>query len=390
VTAEALDSVQEPTRAPLSASAVPRLLSCPASAVLPQREYNTAHSAAGSARHADREAAADVRDLTRLPDEVASMIRSSDRLIVEQVFAYDVATGEARRIGPVPREQYHTIERGPFELLGKPDLVIIGAAGAIVVDYKGFEPVAPAESNAQLATYALMVARTYEVDAVDAAIVYEIRRPSIATLEAMDLDAHAERLRQLHGDVARAVREPGRYLATGPHCKYCPAFDACPRQQALRVDVETGLVSMRVEQSIPFADDEEAQWALDLLAELKLIEARLHAALAARAKERPIPLRNGKMWGERDVLGKEKLVADVVHAVMTEKYGPKIAEIAAPRVATKKAIKEALGFVGADSVAEAERELLAAIKASGGTKQDRKTEVGEYEPGPRLIEAPSR
>lgn len=371
----------------LSASAVARLLACPASAALPQREYNTAYAVSGTARHADREAAADVRDLSRLPAEVSSMIRSSDRLIVESVFAYDVATDVGRMIGPVPRDRYHEIERGPFEIFGKPDLVIIGGAGAIVVDYKGYEPVAPAESNAQLATYALMVARTYEIDEVHATIVYEIRRPSIATLEAIDLDAHAERLRQLHGDVARAAREPGRYLKTGPHCKYCPAFDACPRQLALRVDVETGLVSMRVEQSIPFADDEEAQWALDLLAELKLIETRLHAALAVRAKERPIPLRNGKMWGERDVLGKEKLAGDVVHAVMSARYGPKIAEIAAPRVATKKAIKEALGFVGADSVAEAERELLAEVKAAGGARRDTKTEVGEYDPGPRMVES---
>lgn len=359
----------------LSASATARVIACPASAVLPQLPYDTKHAAAGTERHAAREDAANKRDLSRLPPAVASMLRPSDTLLAEHVFAYDAATGLGRHIGPVAREEYPRIGLGPFEIPGKPDLVIVGHRQAIVVDYKGFEEVEPAERNRQLATYALMVARAFDLDEVTVVIVYELRRPSIATLEALDLDAHAAALRQMFVDVAAARMNPGRYLATGKHCRYCEAFHACPRQKALEVDVETGLVRVRVEDVIPFADDEEAQWALDLLGELKLLETRIRAALEARAKARPIPLPSGKVWGPIPKLGKRKLDAAIVYEVVAARHGAKIAEVAAPRVATQKAIKEALEFVDGDA-----RELLEEVEARGGLKRDERIEIGEHDP----------
>lgn len=372
--------VATPLREVLSASAIPRLLACPASAVLPHRPYDTKHAAAGTVRHTAREVAADMRDMSKLPPQVAGMIRPSDRLLAEHVFSYDTATGAARHHGPVPRELYHTLGLGPFERPGKPDLVIVGHRQAIVVDYKGFEEVESAETNAQTATYALMVARAFDLDEVTVAIVYEIRRPSIADLGPLDLDAHAARLRQLEVDVAAARREPWRYLRTGPHCKYCEAFHACPKQKALQLDVETGLISVRVDDVIPFADDEEAQWALDLLGELKTLQTRIRAALEVRASARPVPLRNGNAWGPREKLGKSKLDAGVAFDVVKEKHGPQIAELAAPRVATQKAIKDALEFVDGDP-----NEVFNEIRARDGWKRDKRTEIEEYEPGPKLV-----
>jgi hypothetical protein len=362
----------------LSASAVPRILACPTSIVLPQRAYHTAWADQGSVRHAAREVAADLRDLSGLPPVVAQMIRPSDRLLTEHVFTYDAVTGTARHVGPLARDLYHTLNLGPFEFPGKPDLVIAAEDRVVVVDHKGFEEVEAAESNRQTATYALMVARALGVDEVIVVIAYEIRRPSIATLEALDLDAHAAALRQMFVDVAAARMNPGRYLAIGPHCKYCEAFHDCPLQKALIVDVESGLISMRVED--PFSDDEEAQWALDLLGEIKLIQTRIHAALAARATARPIPLRDGQMWGPRETLGSTKLDASIVYEVVRELHGAPIAEIAAPRKATQKAIREALEFVDGDPKA-----LLEVVKARGGSKRDTTTTIEAYEPGPRLV-----
>jgi RecB family exonuclease len=369
-----------------SASSVPRLLACPASAVLPQREYRTVHAAQGQERHLAREVAADLRDLKRLPAAVAAMIRPSDRLLAEHVFTYDSASDTGRHIGPISRDQYPTLGLGPFERPGKPDLVVIGTDGAIVIDYKAFEEVASADENAQLATYALMVARALGLDEVTVVIVYEIRRPSIATLTALDFDAHAARLRKLYLDVAAARMNPGRVLAVGPHCKYCPAFDACPRQKALALDVETGLISVRVEETYPFADDEEAAWALDLLAELKRLATRIHAGLETRARVRPIPLANGNAWGPQEKRGKLRLVGDVVHAVMLERHGKALADMAAPRAASQKALREALEFAGADeTLKDALADVLADVEARGGSKRDTKTMLEEYEPGPRLV-----
>ena len=366
-----------------TASAVPRLLACATSATLPQRDYRTTDAARGQERHAALELAAVRRDVASLPEAVRRMIRPSDRLLVEEVFGYDVAAGTARHFGPVPREAYATLRLGPFERLGKPDLVVLGTDGVIVVDYKGFEEVTPADRNTQLATYALMVARWLGVDEVTVVIVYEYRAPSIATLEALDLDAHASRLRQLELDVAAARGAPARFLATGPHCKYCPAFDACPLQQALAVDAETGLLAARVEELYPFADDREAAWALDLLEELKRLTTRIRAGLEVRAQARPIPLADGKLWGPRAKLGKLKLDGNIVHEIIAARHGLKLAEVAAPRQASQKAIREALEFAGAD---ETMADVLDEIKARGGARKDTKTTIEAYEPGPRLVE----
>lgn len=369
----------------LSASSIPRLLACPTSAVLPQREYSTAHAAAGQERHLDREVAADLRDIKRLPADVAGMIRSSDQLLAEHSFVLNVATEEVRQLGAVGHRAYGPL--APFEVGGTVDLLIVGTDRLIIVDYKGFEEVASADENAQLATYALMVARAFGIDEVTVVIVYEIRRPSIATLEALDLDAHAARLRQVFVDVASARMNPGRFIATGPHCKYCPAFDVCPRQKALAIDVETGLIAMRIDQTIPFADDEEADWALDLCAELGRLQARIKAALEVRAKARPIPRANGMMWGPVDKRGNEKLDGEITHAVMAEKHGPALAAMAAPRAASKKAVREALRFAGAEStLEEAFETVYEEVKARGGVKSGTKTVIEEYEPGPRLVE----
>jgi uncharacterized protein DUF2800 len=368
----------------LSASSIPRLIACPASAVLPHRAYNTVHAAAGQERHLDREVAADLRDLKRLPASVASMIRSSDELLTEHAFVLNVATEEVHQLGRVGHRGYGAL--GPFEVGGTVDLLIVGTDRLIVVDYKGFEEVAPAEENAQLATYALMVSRAFGVDEVTVVIVYEIRRPSIAELGPLDLDAHAARLRQVYVDVAAARMNPGRYLKTGSHCKYCEAFNDCPRQKALAVDVETGLIEMRLEETIPFADDDEATWALDLCAELGRLQARIKAALEVRAKARPIPLRNGKAWGPIDKRGNEKLDGETTYAVMLERHGQALANLAAPRAASKKAVREALRFAGADStLEEAFDAVYDEVKARGGIKTGSKTVIEEYEPGPKLV-----
>ncbi len=361
----------------LSASAVPRLLKCATSAVLPQHRYQTVHAEDGQERHGTMESAADVGAHDELPAAVQELIRPGDELATECAFAFDVATGCARELGHIKRRDYPAMS--PYELPGTCDLLIRGNGRICVVDYKGFDQVDTAEDNTQLATYGLMAARTYGYDEVTVAIVYlgGLRRPSIAVLAALDLDAHAERLKQLHGDVLRAAANPEAYLATGKHCTYCPAFMACPRQMELQVDLGSGVVAMRVEGSIPFNDDDEAAAAMELLAQIKLISTRLQAALYARATERPFMLRSGKMLGPREKESNETLVPDVVYEVVKQLHGQHIADAAVVRSATKKQLKEALGYVGAKSVAAAEREVLAAVRAKGGIPPRKKRIVIE-------------
>ena len=371
----------------LSASGVARALACPASLVLPQHRYETSHAAAGTERHADDEAAIDLgNEDDVLPAKVLAMIRPDDRKATECAFAYDCATGTARELGHIKHRAYADLS--PFEIPGTADLVILGGGRAIVVDKKGHERVGAAETNEQTLSLALMVARTYGLDEITVVIYYEIGAPDIATIGALDLDGHAERLKTLLVDIARAQVEPTKFLAMGKHCRYCQAFLSCPRQHALTLEVGSAQAAMAIEARIPFADDADAAAAFDLLGRIKMLTARISAALYARAAERPIPLLNGNVFGPREKQGNEKLDGDVVYAVIRDQHGQGIADAAVVRQATKKRIKEALVFAGSKGeIAKLERAVLAEVAARGGSSRETKTVIEEYEPEMKKLEA---
>ena len=352
----------------ISASAIPRLLACPASHRLPHHDYQSTHATAGQDRHAEAEAAADTGG--ELHPVVRSLMVEGDQLATECAFAYDCATDSARELGHVDR-RYGTL--APYELPGTMDLLIRGEGRAVVVDYKSYAEVEAAATNTQLATYALMVARAYGLDEVTVAIVYLVggRRPSIATLGPLDLDAHAARIKRLHVDVAR-VSAP----VSGPHCKYCPAFLSCPIQHALTIDVGETL-PMEIERRIPFDDDASAAEAFDLLQRIKVLSTRIQAALYARAAERPIPLGNGMVLGSRTVEGNDRIDGDIAYAVIRERHGQAVADAAVERHATKKRLGDALKpLVG--KLAPEMRAVLAEVETRGGISSKPTTRVEVY------------
>jgi len=352
----------------ISASAIPRLLACPASHRLPHHDYQSTHATAGSDRHAEAEAAADTGG--ELHPAVVALMVEGDQLATECAFAYDCATDSARELGHVDR-RYRDL--APYEIPGTMDLLILGPGRAVVVDYKSFAEVDPAERNTQIATYALMVARTYGLDEVTVAIVYLVggRRPSIATLGPLDLDAHAARLRRLHVDVARPSAP-----VSGPHCRYCPAFLSCPVQHALIIDVGDAL-PLAIERSIPFDDDQSAAEAFDLLARIKTLSTRIQAALYARAAERPVPLANGMVLGARTVEGNDRIDGNVAYEVVRERHGQDVADQAVERHATRKRLSDALKpLVG--KLAPELRAVLAEVEARGGIERRESTRVEVY------------
>lgn len=364
----------------LSASGAARALACPASLVLPQHEYSSKHADAGTDRHADTEAAIDLgNEEDVLPAQVLAMIQDGDARATECAFAYDCATDAARELGHIKHRAYENLS--PFEIPGTVDILIKGNGRAIVIDKKGFERVGPAESNEQTMTYALMVARTYGFDEITIVIYYEIGGVDVATVSALDLDAHAERLKALMVDTARAQVEPTKFLKTGRHCKYCNAFLSCSKQHALTLEAGSGAMAMSVESKIPFQDDADAAAAFDLLGRIKMLTARIGAALYARASDRPIPLSNGNVFGPVEKQGNEKLDGDVVYAVVKERHGQGLADAAVVRTATKKRLADALRFAGSKGeVAKLERAVLEEVRSRGGAKRESKTVVEEYEP----------
>lgn len=355
-----------------SASAVPRLLACPGSAHLRQSEYNTKYADDGDDRHADAEAAVDLGATDELPWQVAQMLQPGDEMATECAMAYDVSDDTGRALGHIKHRDYKDLR--PFEVPMTLDLVIRGNGRIVYVDYKSFEEVDSATDNAQLATGALALARAAGLDEVTVAIVYlgaEWRPADIAVLGPLDLDAHAVRLRDL-------VRSDDRTLRVNKHCKYCPAFHDCPQQRQIATDA--GALATRVEQMVPFQDDDDAADAYDLWQRIKVVVARMGAALHARAADRPIPLRSGKLFARVEKPGNEKLDGDVVHRVLKEQFSPEIADAAVVRTATKKRIGEALkGRRGAEKAA------LAAIRLAGGVSQKPSYGFEEQDPQPKAL-----
>jgi hypothetical protein len=361
-----------------SASVVPLLLACPGSAHLQHADYKSKWADLGDDRHGDAEAAADLRDDDELPRQVRAMLEPGDQLSAECAFMIDVSDESVRALGHIKREDYPPA--GPFEIPGKVDLIIYGTRRVIVVDYKGFEEVDSAATNEQLATYALMVARAGGLLEITVAIVYlgaDWRPADVATLYAMDLDAHAERLRGMMTSSDRTIR-------VNKHCKYCHAFLFCPEQKRFGEEAAGGALAVRVEAMIPFANDDDAADAFELLQRVKMFAARLTAAVYARAAERPIPLRNGKMFGAVAKQGNEKLDGDMVYEVMKELHGQTRADRAVARVATKKQLAMAIvGLPGAK--AKNELAVLTAVRERGGATRSAGTAIEEYTPGPRLV-----
>lgn len=364
----------------LSASGVPRALACPASVVLPQHHYNTEEAAAGTARHAEMEAAIDVGDAADvLPQAVLDLIEDGDEQYTELAMAYDCATNTARVLGH-GRQAYKRL--APFEIPGCLDLLIVGDGRAVVVDKKSYLRVGPE----QPLTYALMVARHYGLDEVTVCLFYELGAPDISTATALDLDAHAERLKGLLVDIARAQQEPARYLATGPHCRYCPAFLSCPKQHALTLEVSSGDGVIAIEKRIPFDDDADAARAFDLLGRIKMLTTRMEAALYARAADRPFFLSDGRVFGTYMKEGNEKLDGDIAYNVVRDLHGQGIADAAVERKASKKGIRDALKFVGKKGeIAKLERAAIAEIRKRGGVSQTTKPVTEPHAPELKLV-----
>lgn len=292
----------------LSASRLPLLERCPAAGALPAVwTESTDAQRAGTGRHRflqrAHELGVDVA-LAEIPAEApwraqcealaphAADLPHGD---YELAWAYDPAADTARCLGPWLDRAY---DARPGEVTGTADVVCPPAEGRpqwLVVDFKGTEAVEPAGSNLQLGFYALCVARAYDLDAVDVAIVYIEHDGSLrwdrAHLDTFALEAIAARVRAVVAAVARmsALAEPDGY-ATGLHCRRCPALALCPAQTRLLLAL---LADPPTPEGLATLSDEDAgrAWVALRVATEQL--DRASAAVHARAQVRGLPLPDG-------------------------------------------------------------------------------------------------
>lgn len=157
------------------------------------------------------------------------------------------------------------------------------------------EHVESARENAQLATLALAASRAHGCSRAVVGLVFEDGRVDAHELDALDLDAHAERLR----DLARGIDAQRAQPAPGTHCGYCPARSVCPTTREAVAETLPAL-AQAVGMLDPITSPEDAAARIVKLRMVKdaweTAEAGVDALLRAYAAERgAIPLGNGKV-----------------------------------------------------------------------------------------------
>ena len=366
----------------LTMSAIPRALACPASMVLPHTAYDTAAADDGAANHAEMEAAAINREWSKLPPTVATMLNSYDpeHVYPELALVYNYVLHEGRVLDRQASRDYAVVV--PYEIPGTADLVAVDRLNrhGLVVDYKRFEEVGHPRVNGQTTGYAAALACTFDLDTVDVVIAYlgeGKRYCETATLDAVDFATYRAKLMTLDASIAGARVTPDAYLATGRHCRWCPAFHACPEQTALVLELASD--AQVIERQLPLDDDAYAANAYAFLARIKILSKRLNDAVYARAAERPIPLPNGKVLGRVEKRGNLTLDADTVYQVMRAQHGQDAADAAVKRTASQTGIEDALR--GRVKVLSKEKDaVLKRVEELGGTSRKPSTAIEEYEP----------
>ena len=356
-----------------TASGLDRAIACPASVTLPQAPSTGAAAGAGSAIHAYL--ADPAHDLLSVPDEHRAACDAVDLSVLpagaewghEVALAWDADTGRARELGRDLGRRYP--ETAESEYVGTADVIGLTPKGVHVYDYKtGWGALPHPAENRQLRFLALAAARAYGRDSARVALIRlhdGVPRYQWADLDALDLDLTAAELRQ-----ARGAWVPGAPINQGDHCTYCPAFDACPAKLAL----------FRQAVDMPAITGENAAAVYVRAEAVAQVLGRVRAALEMRAREHPIELPDGRVYGPV-VSERESVDPIVTQATLTRLHGPDVAAKALDLKSSKAAIERAIATVAKrGEKAKLVAAALAEIGAAGGIETKRVETVKEHKP----------
>jgi len=200
----------------------------------------------------------------------------------------------------VSAAQHRAYRTDPSRIYGTSDWIVTAPDGAVtVIDFKGSERNDPAREHAQLAFYALAVARARGLATIGVALVYVHEDGHLyadrAHLDEWDLSAAAARLLDtwVRVTAARAEVDAGRPVgtSTGGHCARCPAMASCPSMVSLVRELATNPPAA---ETLPSLSDEAAGEAWVKLAMVKAVVDRMDAALRQRAMRAGLPLPDGR------------------------------------------------------------------------------------------------
>lgn len=226
--------------APLTASALPRALACPASCALPAVSSTSDEAERGTQVHGFLQLIADGTPYDEAINAVAeSALALCERIDLRHVprggetevaMAWDVETRTARRLDVDGHRRY---EPRAAEIPGTADL-ILWTEMPVVIDWKttayDFDP---KSATAQLEHYALCAAEIAWADQVECAIGVIADDGAVEwtrwMMDAAALERARDRARRVWDRVQAARAQQGELdVVLGNHCRYCPSWRACP------------------------------------------------------------------------------------------------------------------------------------------------------------------
>lgn len=305
----------------------------------------------------------------------------------EVAYAYDVTTDAARLLGERLGRAYH---QRPSEFAGSADYVRVEAGRVVVVDLKtGMGETPHPSRNAQLRFLAMAAARVHGVAVARVGLLLapEGQEPrwQWADMDAFELEAVAVELRTLAERIgwAREAVEAGKTprLTVGEHCAHCPARFGCPARvamaQRLAGEPEAVVLDLKAMLTPESASLALARWK----AARKALD-EVGAALHAYAKESPIAVGDGRVWGPVET-EREEIDADTAWPVLVARYGAEAAR-AAMTLDTSKAGVERMARVvrelpdsGKPTIKSVTTEALDALRKAGAVKTKTTTRYEE-------------
>lgn len=382
-------------------SGLERFVSCRASSVLPRVWADSSDDAArGTELHGHLERISNGTD----PAESLEMVDPRHRgaceavdlealtedlaLSAEVALVYNPYTDTARVLGQSLDRDYSGVADDEVPLTM--DLVGVDqvAGRGAVRDWKsGWARLAPTRRNWQMLGGALALARAYDLDEVDAQLIYlregvSIRRDA-AVFTAADFAIAAGELRiaASRAEADRALYAAGGHVepTEGSWCKHCPSQWSCPAKVGL---IRATMAPEGIEEGrqLPMTP-QTAVMAWHAIKRAKPLLQQLETAIMALASVTPLLLETTpegvEVWlGMTETKGNEKLDAEVAISVAAEFLLSDQADLAALQAeladfdVTKKRLDAAIkARVPRGKGAETTRQILAEVRRRGGASR---------------------
>lgn len=331
-------------------------MACPGSEALPGViEVESGHARRGTILHRFLEAARSDREAALAAiddDELRAQAAAIDLSVIPAGAESEVAVGWSPADGPIryslgEHRQYPDDGRYHCTL----DLVGLQPGVAYVRDFKTGNAVVAAADSWQLRFGAFAAARLAGVGRANVGLLYLGHdgrwHEDQADLDEFDFDEVEEALRTLARRIeAQRAGEPPQ-LATGPHCRYCPALTLCPAQASLvRAMVPTvASFDSRLQALTP----EERGFAWEKVKEAKNLVERVEKALRVMAQAEPITLPDGRIV--KEVASSRRILEPGATARLIAEVG--VAKVAEAAKFTPKEVEDAFGTERLESLAGA-------------------------------------